>query len=156
MFTCKECGERKVPDSFYRHKMMATGYLSFCKDCVKERVRRHRVANLDRIQAYDRLRYKEPGPAARAAAAAHAWCHNHPDKRRTHYAVNNAVRDGRLIKPSCCEDCGGGERRIEGHHDDYGQPLSVRWLCKPCHGSAHRALNEAMRAAVHPMRIAAE
>lgn len=156
MPNCKRCLQAKPVGEFYVHKAMASGHLSFCKDCTKGRVREHREANIDRIQAYDRERLKDPERLARCGASASAWRTSHPDKSKAQYAVNNAVRDGRLIKPPCCEDCGKSECRIEGHHEDYDQPLAVRWLCKPCHGAAHHALNEAVRLAVHPMLIAAE
>jgi hypothetical protein len=31
--------------------------------------------------------------------------------------------------------CGGGE--ANAHHDDYGQPLAVRWLCSLHHHEVH-------------------
>lgn len=47
--------------------------------------------------------------------------------------VWNALRSGRLIKPSRCEHCGSGERPLDGAHHDYSLPLAVTWLCRPCH-----------------------
>jgi len=28
---------------------------------------------------------------------------------------------------------------VEAHHDDYGQPLAIRWLCRKCHRAWHQA-----------------
>jgi hypothetical protein len=33
-----------------------------------------------------------------------------------------------------CEKCG---QPAERHHDDYGKPTEIRWLCRPCHTAAH-------------------
>lgn len=48
-----------------------------------------------------------------------------------------AIKDGILVRPDCCEDCDLPEKNIAGHHDDYTKPLSVRWLCRVCHGKQH-------------------
>ena len=38
--------------------------------------------------------------------------------------------------PEPCADCGNpGEHR---HHDDYGKPEDVVWLCAPCHRRRHQ------------------
>jgi hypothetical protein len=50
----------------------------------------------------------------------------------THARVKRAVARGVLHRPSACENCG-QERRLEGAHFDYSEPLRVRWLCIPCH-----------------------
>ena len=55
-----------------------------------------------------------------------------PKARAAHTAVRAAVRDGRLTRPSGCEQCG-QVRKIEAAHHDYDKPLEVRWLCVPCH-----------------------
>jgi hypothetical protein len=59
-----------------------------------------------------------------------------PEKYKAQTAVNNAVRDGRLIKPKACEDCG-KEGRLHGHHEDYSELLDVVWVCVPCHKARH-------------------
>ena len=60
MKTCRQCGESKPLDSFYRHKKMADGHLNKCKECVKTRVTGHRAENIERFQAYDRRRGQDP------------------------------------------------------------------------------------------------
>ena len=68
-------------------------------------------------------------------------------KASTSELVSDAIKDGVLVRPHRCEDCGGGGT-IYGHHDDYGKPLEVRWLCAKCHGGWHRcneALNKELR-----------
>lgn len=57
---------------------------------------------------------------------------------RARRQVAAAVRSGRLIRPQTCQDCGLAHPRIEAHHHDYTEPLSVIWLCHPCHVSWHR------------------
>lgn len=64
-----------------------------------------------------------------------------PDHIAARTAVSNAVRDGRLDKPSCCSNCG-RSGRIEAHHHLGYEPehqLDVVWLCPPCHKAADRA-----------------
>lgn len=84
-----------------------------------------RKANMARKQAegrYNRSKLK--------------YINNNPDKRKAHNAVNNAVRDGKLVKPKTCPRCG-TDRRIIGHHHDYSKPLEVEWCCSKCHRQEH-------------------
>ena len=50
--------------------------------------------------------------------------------------VAEAVK-GNLLRRSSCEACG-SQSNVDGHHDDYSQPLSVRWLCRSHHLMTHR------------------
>lgn len=43
------------------------------------------------------------------------------------------VKAGNIVRPSQCEECGSTDRRIEGAHHNYDEPLRVRWLCRSCH-----------------------
>lgn len=61
-----------------------------------------------------------------------------PEKVTARSAVNNALKSGRLTKPTSCERC--GERRPQAHHYLGYAPehhLAVRWLCTWCHSLAH-------------------
>lgn len=69
----------------------------------------------------------------------------HPEKHRAQQLVAQAVASGRLIRPEACSACG-LPCVPHGHHDDYSQPLAVRWLCRTHHrvaDIARRKLNDA-------------
>jgi hypothetical protein len=150
MKVCRECKTEKPLSDFYKHSRMADGHLNKCAECVKSRVAKHREANLEKIQAYDKLRSNQPhrikarkeyakteqGKEAhrRGLKAYHERC---PMRYAAHVITGNAIRDGKLIRASNCSVCGSTEK-IEGHHDDYTKPLEVRWLCKKCHKEWHR------------------
>jgi cytochrome c5 len=103
----------------------------------KERVERWR--NSDKGKAWLKAwRASAKGKAIRAAnAKTHARMH--PDKITARNAVNNAVRDGRLVRLDTCQRCDATGVPIEGHHENYDQPLIVEWLCRPCHDTKHHA-----------------
>ena len=52
-------------------------------------------------------------------------------------ATKMLVRRG-LLKKGSCEDCQ-GTTAIQSHHDDYTKPWQVRWKCRSCHRTFHRA-----------------
>lgn len=66
------------------------------------------------------------------------WRKNNPLKVRAHIAVNNAIRSGRMAKPTKCCKCGVVSSELQAHHNDYEKPLEVTWLCSCCHSSLHK------------------
>lgn len=144
--TCSQCGEDRTLDDFYKSSKGVP--MAACKDCHKRRVQVNRRERLAQYTAYERSRANLPkrvearreyaktdqGKAAFARART-SYKSRYPLKRAAHVAVGNAIRDGRLVR-SVCEVCGAGSARA--HHDDYGRPLDVRWLCGPHHAEWHR------------------
>lgn len=73
-----------------------------------------------------------------------AWTLANPEKRRAHKAVEGALRRGDITRPAVCQRCGCDNRCIQAHHDDYGRPLDVMWLCTPCHYDRHDEIGKPM------------
>jgi hypothetical protein len=64
--------------------------------------------------------------------------------RRAHVELGAAVLLGVLVRPDACERCKAPHNGEEGfgsnlhaHHEDYAEPLQVRWLCRVCHLHRH-------------------
>lgn len=62
------------------------------------------------------------------------WRRANPGKYDAHLAVQRAVKAGELEKQSC-EVC--GIEAVDAHHDQYDEPLRVRWLCRRHHTRLH-------------------
>jgi len=146
---CKVCGVTSDAAEFY------AGVNTRCKECHKAKVRENRVQKADYYREYDAYRYQadpkvrqrhrryaatEGGKAA-LTASRKKWHEANAEKRAAHTILNNAVRDGRAVKPANCQCCG-STGRIEGHHKDYTLPLDVMWLCRSCHVAEHRKESE--------------
>jgi len=144
MLVCRNCAKELPPEAYY------VSVRQPCKECVKERSRKYREDNLEKVQAYDRERGQLPHrkEANRQRAPLYAGKYppmriTAPEKRKAHIAVGSAIKTGKLhVKP--CERCGYGIG-VQAHHEDYSKPLEVVWLCKPCHGQRHREINEQRR-----------
>lgn len=114
--------------------MMKDGHLGKCKECNKLDALKHRVLNLEKIQAYDRERKSEPARHKKRLENNKKYGQRYPHKRRASGLVFKAIKKGWII-PQPCEKCGA---KAEAHHDDYSKPLEVRWLCPAHHHAAHR------------------
>lgn len=152
--TC-ECGEcRKCK----RRAYMKVWYAANAEK-VRAAARRYREENLERVQAYDRERGRSEERRAekrrrerglpqteaerrwqienreRQNAANREWKRRNPEKVRAHSLLAYHIRAGNLSRQPC-EVC--GAEKTDAHHDDYGKPKDVRWLCHLHHMELHR------------------
>jgi hypothetical protein len=131
MKRCFKCGGLKSLSEFYRHPKMADGHLGKCKACTKADVKKHYRATLPERHAYEKRRRQRPERKKQQAEQLARHNERHPDRKRARQAVANAIRDKKLTRGPC-GDCGTTDG-VEGHHEDYSQPLKVDWLCRKCH-----------------------
>lgn len=149
MIHCIKCEIEKPDTEYYRSTIRANG-TGECKTCTTARVRANRAENIERYRDFDRNRANLPhrvkarkeyaqteqGKVA-TARAKEAYYYRHPTRSAAKSAVNHAIRDGKLQKPSQCECCN-SKVALHGHHCDYNKPLDVMWLCDPCHKAWHK------------------
>lgn len=137
MKECSECSVTKSVSEFYR---AANGNpANVCKECHKRRMFINRRTNPE-VQLRERARAKRPERKQMARKISQRWRQEHPEAYRAHTAVNNAVRDKRLVKEPCAI-CG-TTKNVHGHHKDYSKPLDVKWLCAKCHHRIHATFPE--------------
>ena len=111
MKVCFRCKDEKPLTDFYKHKGMADGYLNKCKECNKNDSTKHRNNNLDKIRAYDRDRgNRQPKEYVKE------WREKNPNKYKAHTMLNNAIRDGKMVKLHC-ETCL-SDKDVHVHHYD--------------------------------------
>ncbi len=148
MKTCFKCNQIKTLLEFYSHAGMKDGRLGKCKDCCRKDSISNRSDKLNYYKDYDRKRSMLP----HRVSARNAYqktergkasfkksfinqCKLNPLRRAARIMVGNALRDGHILKNNC-EAC--GDERSQAHHDNYYEPLNVRWLCRKCHNEWHK------------------
>jgi len=70
------------------------------------------------------------------------WRVNNREKVRAHYAVADAIKNGKLRRSLYCQHCGVFVKTEAHHHRGYAKKfrLDVVWLCHPCHKRADKFL----------------
>lgn len=137
---CRKCGE-----SFARRPSQIRKSDWTCSTCrnARDRVWRAKAIASEKRPASLASDYRakyEATPEMRAKRTAHASARYHSDpayreKVRVRSKTRSAIRLGQISKGTC-EVC--GSKNVEAHHDDYAQPLNVRWLCRIHHREHHR------------------
>lgn len=142
--TCFKCNTVKPLSNYYKHPKMADGHLGKCKDCTKhDTAIRHEAKSSDPLWVIsEMIRHREKSIKYRAAGykkpstpeSDKIWNHKNRHKKNAHLKVFRAVRAEKITKLPC-EIC--GNPKSEAHHEDYSQPLNVKWLCQYHHGKVH-------------------
>lgn len=132
--TCSKCSKEFIqrPEQFQRCR-------GICQPCSNVIMRVYRKTE------HGRQYFNSHGVVAGKAAALKQWRRcmrlENPQllslKSNARNKLHKAVKDGLIIKPTTCSECG-SSRRISGHHEDYNKPLDVIWLCVDCHAIRHR------------------
>lgn len=141
---CTTCGTERPLSEFYRKARERDGHRSQCKPCSKAVIAKYRAANKDRIAEKGREFWARCGHryAKRARRRTYAGSSHETNvvKLASRHILKAARRLGK-IERGPCEVC--GAENVHGHHDDYGKPLEVRWLC-PTHHREWHANNKAI------------
>src|SRR5262245_21627464 len=117
--------------------------------------REYVAANREKVRessrAYDRTHRKERAEYQRKYRAKNALKvykmnrrirRENPAKYRAWIITSAAIARGKLLKKPC-EVCA-CVLNVQAHHDDYNEPLAVRWLCKKHHAQRHVEMRSEM------------
>lgn len=131
---CRICKkEKSLENDFYRKPQNNTGFDFRCKECHCKQSR-ERLRN-----CYDpkkeREKHIERRLSRRAAKSNLNFSKKYPQKYKAGIILRNAVRLGKIIKTPCIV-C--GNKKTEGHHENYSKQLEVIWLCVKHHREIHR------------------
>lgn len=151
MMICVKCGSEKPEDAFQMRRALGIRYRA-CRSCRiavsndwrrrnPDKVRASKERSFERASAYQREKwesgYRVPSRLKPRPLSAQGWVLKHPEKVKAQKKLSYSVSKGETPKPSACEVCARSGTRIYGHHQDYGRPLDVNWLCGSCHRRVH-------------------
>ena len=153
---CNSCDKDKDESLFGNRKASPDGLSSKCKEC-QSAYDKARANDPKRVKA--RAEYaKTPSGIEASKRAKKKWANEnkgkvyeitksyrerHPLKCKAHGMVAYAIKMKNLVRKPCeiCE-C----KKTHAHHDDYAEPLNVRWLCDKHHKEWHAKNGEGKNA----------
>jgi hypothetical protein len=89
-----------------------------------------------RADRFRRYQQTDKGKEAFRRAAS-KYREKYPEKRACTSAFHSALLCGKILRPEACQECERSDVVLDGHHENYNQPLNVMWLCRKCHRSLH-------------------
>jgi hypothetical protein len=122
LLPCSICGKHLPLDEFSHLRNRPYGVRRQCRSCVKEINKKHP--------------YRYATKQSRRQAA-RRYREEHPDRAKVAQLFWAAKRRGSII-PKPCDVC--GSSNTHGHHDNYDNPYSVRWLCPKHHAEVREEL----------------
>lgn len=167
MKKCITCKLPKELSDFQKRKGAKDGHRNACKACryvytvkyksehkesIAQYQKEYRIENIESISDNKKEYYMRNQEYFRGLAREHHKKYKQtemgknsykrhrikwPNVYRSRQKVSNAIGSGKITRPLTCSECP-SSTRIQGHHDDYGKPLDVRWLCQECHSAWHR------------------
>lgn len=153
---CTKCKSVLPFSEFHKWKYGKDGYKSCCKKCNTKDVTSYQKTPRGRqIHLRNSCKYERTEKGKRNKkryVGSDKGCimvkersrknrERFPEKCRARDVLNNAVKSGKIKAPSNCIVCS-KRRKLHGHHDDYDNPLEVRWMCQKCHDTEHGRLDD--------------
>ncbi len=132
---CFKCKTEKDVNMFYRHSEMKDGYLNKCKECTKVDTKRNYRKNIEYYKAYDKSREQTAKRKKFKAAYQRNHRARYPEKNKARAILNYAIKHNKIQKTPCVV-C--GEIKVQGHHENYTNPLEVIWVCSKHHKEYHK------------------
>ena len=152
---CLKCKENKDIKDFYKGSTYkgTQYYLSYCKKCSLLFNKKWRKDNPEKVKAarerwikknpdwriqkrkkdiISKRKYRKDNPEMRYGKK--NWTEEDHKKWLVNLRVFQALKSGKLKKEPC-EVC--GNEKVHAHHDDYFNPLIVKWLCPLHHKQLH-------------------
>ena len=107
---CTICKYHLPYSRFSHNRTRSDGYECFCRDCNVVRARKWREKNRERMNEI-----------------AYASNNRHRDRVNARQLSNYYYPESQICSIKDCSELG------ERHHDDYGKPKEIIWLCKKHH-----------------------
>lgn len=163
MKKCSRCKIEKDLKSFGNNKKSKDRLWCYCKSCVSELGKKERQENPEKFREICKKTYEKHKERKKAEQREYYWKNHNEvkerankrsqtpefrEQRRKYYAENKewikkqhqahqlvqyAIKLGILKKYLYCEECGLTDLIIDGHHENYDEPLKVKWVCRKCH-----------------------
>lgn len=137
LIRCPRCSTEKPPADFYRDKSRKNGHQYACKICTSGVSRAWKKAHPERTREYQRAYYQRNRGELNNQTA--QYKDDYPERAAARLAIHKAIADGDLARGPCFVY--GGEP-ADGHHEDYSKPYEIIWLCRICHTTYHRFIEE--------------
>lgn len=131
MKTCSKCKSLKEDKEFYRDKRQEDGLYSCCKNC------HNKFFNNKKIYSKKELKLRRKYFREWERRYVYKNGKNERKKYLCRIKTWYLIKKG-IIKRLPCEIC--GNKKSQAHHDDYDNPLSVKWLCLKHHIELHYRL----------------
>lgn len=103
------------------------------KEKLKEKQREYYWKNREEICRKENEKTKTPEYREKAKQYREKNKDKIRDQRNAHRLIMYAIKLGVLKKSLYCEECGMTDCLIDGHHENYDEPLKVKWVCRKCH-----------------------
>lgn len=151
--TCSKCKQSKPLSKFYKDRQKKNGLGSWCKECAKAQVQAYRLAHPEIIKARKKKYYQSKKGKIVSRRASRIRRQRYPQIEKAHRAINNAIRDKKLEKPTKfkCKYC--PKKAQQYHHPDYSKPFEIEPICKKCHFILHRSSEQTYKPAYHRQNL---